>query len=33
MLMLSDDQLVFNLSLASGVNVIGIDVIGWAVRG
>lgn len=33
MLLLSDDQLVFGLSLASAVNTIGINVIGWAVRG
>ncbi len=31
--MLSDDDIVFNLSQASGVNVIGITVLGWAVIG
>lgn len=30
---LSDDQLVFTISLVSGVNVIGLNVHGWAAQG
>jgi len=33
MLMLSDDVIVFNLSMASGVNIVGVNVLGWAVKG
>jgi len=33
LLFLSDDHLVFELSLVSGTNVIGLNVVGWAVQG